>query len=64
MTLEQQLSVLVKSAVKALYTIEVEDSQIQWQKTRPEFEGNITLVVCPVVKVALKAPAQVATEIV
>ncbi len=63
MTLEQQLSVLVKSAVKALYTIEVEDSQIQWQKTRPEFEGNITLVVFPFVKLARKAPAQIATEI-
>ena len=63
MTLEQQLSVLVKSAVKALYAIEVEDSQIQWQKTRPEFEGNITLVVFPFVKLARKAPAQIATEI-
>ncbi len=63
MTLEQQLSVLVKSAVKALYTIEVEDCQIQWQKTRPEFEGNITLVVFPFVKLARKAPAQIATEI-
>jgi arginyl-tRNA synthetase len=63
MTLEQQLSVLVKSAVKALYTIDVEDSQIQWQKTRPEFEGNITLVVFPFVKLARKAPAQIATEI-
>ena len=63
MTLEQQLSVLVKSAVKALYTIEVEDSQIQWQKTRSEFEGNITLVVFPFVKLARKAPAQIATEI-
>ncbi len=63
MTLEQQLSVLVQSAVKALYTIEVEDSQIQWQKTRPEFEGNITLVVFPFVKLARKAPAQIATEI-
>ena len=63
MTLEQQLSVLVKSAVKALYTIEVEDSHIQWQKTRPEFEGNITLVVFPFVKLARKAPAQIATEI-
>ena len=63
MTLEQQLSVLVKSAVKALYTIEAEDNQIQWQKTRPEFEGNITLVVFPFVKLARKAPAQIATEI-
>ena len=63
MTLEQQLSVLVKAAVKALYNVDAEDSQIQLQKTRPEFEGNITLVVFPFVKIARKAPAQVAAEI-
>jgi len=63
MTLEQQLSVLVKAAVKALYNVDAEDSQIQLQKTRPEFEGNITLVVFPFVKLARKAPAQVAAEI-
>ncbi len=63
MTLEQQLSVLVKAAVKALYNVDADDSQIQLQKTRPEFEGNITLVVFPFVKIARKAPAQVAAEI-
>ena len=63
MTLEQQLSVLVKAAVKALYNVDAEDGQIQLQKTRPEFEGNITLVVFPFVKLARKAPAQVAVGI-
>ena len=63
MTLEQQLSQLVKAAVKSLYDIEATDAQIQLQKTRPEFEGNITLVVFPFVKLARKAPAQVAAEI-
>ena len=63
MTLEQQLSVLVKHAVKALYGVEAADAQIQIQKTRPEFEGNITLVVFPFVKIARKAPQQVAAEI-
>ena len=62
-SLEEQISVLVKQAVKALYAIEVTDAQIQLQKTRPEFEGNITLVVFPFVKAARKAPAQVASEI-
>ena len=62
-SLEQQISLLAKSAVKALYDLEAEDSQIQLQKTRPEFEGNITLVVFPFVKAARKAPAQVAAEI-
>ena len=63
MTLEQQISALAKQAVKALYGIDAEEAQIQLQKTRPEFEGNITLVVFPFVKMARKAPAQVATEI-
>lgn len=63
MQLEQILSQQVKEAVKALYDIDATDAQIQLQKTRPEFEGNITLVVFPFVKAARKAPAQVANEI-
>ena len=63
MTLENILSQQVKAAVQQLYGIEAADSMIQLQKTRPEFEGNITLVVFPFVKAARKAPAQVATEI-
>ena len=63
MTLEQQITELAKAAVKSLYAVEATDAQIQLQKTRPEFEGNITLVVFPFVKLARKAPAQVATEI-
>ena len=63
MSLEEKISSLAKAAVKALYGVEAEDSQIQLQKTRPEFEGNITLVVFPFVKMARKAPAQVAAEI-
>ena len=63
MTLEKILSQQVQSAVKALYNIDATESQIQLQKTRAEFEGNITLVVFPFVKAARKAPAQVAAEI-
>ena len=63
MTLEETLKLHAKAAVKALYGIDADDKQIQLQKTRPEFEGNITLVVFPFVKLARKAPAQVAEEI-
>ena len=63
MSLEERLVCLVKQAVKALYDAEAADAQIQLQKTRPEFEGNITLVVFPFVKIARKAPAQTASEI-
>ena len=63
MSLEQNIQVLVKAAVKALYDVEATDAMVQLQKTRPEFEGNLTVVVFPFVKLARKAPAQVATEI-
>ena len=63
MTLEQQITELAKAAVKSLYAVEASDAQIQLQKTRPEFEGNLTVVVFPFVKLARKAPAQVAEEI-
>jgi arginyl-tRNA synthetase len=62
-SLESQITSLAKGAVKALYAIEASDAQIQLQKTRPEFEGNITLVVFPFVKLARKAPQVVADEI-
>ncbi|MBO7457949.1 MAG: arginine--tRNA ligase [Paludibacteraceae bacterium] len=63
MTLEQHISSLAKAAVKALYDFEAADAQIQLQKTRPEFEGNITLVVFPFVKIARKSPQMAADEI-
>ena len=63
MTLEETLKQQVTAAVKALYGIDADDKQRQLQKTRAEFEGNITLVVFPFVKLARKAPAQVAEEI-
>ncbi|MGM9825947.1 MAG: arginine--tRNA ligase [Paludibacteraceae bacterium] len=63
MTIEQTLSSLVIKAVKALYDIDAAPQQVQLQKTRPEFEGNLTVVVFPFVKAARKAPAQVAAEL-
>ena len=63
MSLESILTKKVQEAVKNLYGIEVSEQQVQLQKTRPEFEGDITLVVFPFVKAARKAPAQVAAEI-
>ena len=63
MSLEETIKVQVKDAVKALYGIDADDKMIQLQKTRPEFEGNLTLVGFPFVKLARKAPAQVAQEI-
>ena len=63
MTLESILIPQVQEVVKALYGVEITPEQVQWQKTRAEFEGDITLVVFPFVKAARKAPAMVAQEV-
>ena len=63
MTLESILIPQVQEAVKSLYGIEITAEQVQFQKTRAEFEGDITLVVFPFVKAARKAPAMVAQEL-
>ena len=63
MTLEQILTQQVIAAVKALYDLDAAPQQVQLQKTRPEFEGDITLVVFQFVKAARKAPQMVANEI-
>ena len=63
MKLEEILIPQVQEAVNSLYGIEITADQVQLQKTRPEFEGDITLVVFPFVKAARKAPAMVAQEI-
>lgn len=47
-----------KSAVKALFGEEISDQQLQFQKTRKEFEGEITLVVFPLTKISKKGPEQ------
>ena len=63
MKLEEILIPKVQEAVKTLYGVEITPAQVQFQKTRAEFEGDITLVVFPFVKAARKAPAQVAQEV-
>ena len=62
MNIEQHITDVVLRTVESLYG-EVAPSQIQIQKTRKEFEGDYTLVVFPLVKMARKSPEAVATEI-
>ena len=52
-----------QTAVKALYGQEVPEKMVQLQKTRSEFEGSLTLVVFPFVKMARKSPEQTAQEL-
>ena len=63
MKLEEILIPKVQEAVKTLYGVEITPAQVQFQKTRAEFEGDITLVVFPFIKAARKAPAMVAQEV-
>jgi len=63
MNLESILITSVAEAVKSLYGFEVDENQIQLQKTKKEFEGDITLVTFPFVKAARKSPEQTGQEI-
>ena len=63
MNIETLISQAAGQAVKALYGMEASEKMLQLQKTRSEFEGNLTLVVFPFVKAAKKSPEQTAQEI-
>ena len=63
MNIETLISGAAAKAVKALYGMEATEKMLQLQKTRSEFEGNLTLVVFPFVKAAKKSPEQTAQEI-
>ena len=63
MNIETLISQAAGKAVKALYGMEASEKMLQLQKTRSEFEGNLTLVVFPFVKAAKKSPEQTAQEI-
>jgi len=63
MKIETIIASAVKDGVKQLYGMDAPDKMIQVQKTKKEFEGNLTLVVFPFVKMAKKKPEDVAQEI-
>ena len=63
MKIEQQIEQAAMAAVKALYGQDVPEKMVQLQKTRSEFEGSLTLVVFPFVKMARKSPEQTGHEI-
>lgn len=58
MSIHQLLNRTIKEVVKDLFDAEISDSMIQLQKTRREFEGDITLVVFPFVKISKMGPEQ------
>lgn len=63
MDIEQRISESVEDALKSLYHITLEKSLIQLQNTRKDFEGDVTLVVFPILKFSRKSPEATASEI-
>ncbi len=63
MTIEQQIVSAAQAAVKELYGQEVPENLVQLQKTRSGFEGNLTLVVFPFLKISHKKPEDTAQDL-
>ncbi|MGN0049508.1 MAG: arginine--tRNA ligase [Bacteroides sp.] len=63
MTIEERLATSVSNGLKALYGAEIPAGQVQWQKTKKEFEGHLTLVVFPYLRMSRKSPEQTANEL-
>ncbi|WP_289126073.1 arginine--tRNA ligase [uncultured Prevotella sp.] len=63
MKIEEQITVAALAAVKELYGTEVPEKMIQLQKTRSDFEGNLTLVTFPLLKTSRKKPEDTAQDL-
>jgi arginyl-tRNA synthetase len=63
MNIEQKLTASVMAAIQSLYGQTVPEKMVQLQKTKKEFEGHLTLVVFPFLKMSKKGPEQTAAEI-
>ena len=63
MNIEKEISSAVISAVSELYGQNVPEDMVQLQKTKATFEGNLTLVVSPFLKISHKRPEETAEEI-
>ena len=63
MTIEQQIITTAQQAVKTLYGQEVPEKMVQLQKTKREFEGNLTFVVFPFLKISRKKPEDTAQDL-
>lgn len=63
MEIEKKIVSAVAAGIKELYGQEVPESAIQLQATKKEFEGHLTLVVFPFLKISKKKPEDTAQEI-
>ena len=63
MKIEEQITGAALAAVKELYGTEVPEKMIQLQKTSSDFEGNLTLVTFPLLKISHRKPEETAQEL-
>ena len=63
MNIEKALCSSVIKAVKELYGQNVPEKMVQLQKTKREFEGHLTLVVFPFLKISHKKPEETAEDL-
>ena len=63
MKIEDQITATALAAVKELYGAEIPAQMIQLQKTKANFEGNLTLVTFPLLKTSRKSPEATAQEV-
>ena len=63
MNIEQKVTASVAAALRALYGADIPQESITLQKTKREFEGHLTLVVFPYLRISRKRPEQTAGEI-
>lgn len=63
MKIEQIIASATARAVNALYGIEADEKSCVPQKTKKEFEGNLTVVVFPFLRASKKSPEVTAQEI-
>ncbi len=63
MNIEQLLGADIRRAIKEIYGQEAAEGQIQLQKTKREFEGHLTLVVFPLLRLSRKKPEETAQDI-
>ena len=63
MEIASKITTAVQTVIEELYGVQVPEKMVQLQETRAEFEGQLTLVVFPFLKMSKKAPEATAQEI-
>ncbi len=63
MNIEELLTEKIREAIITLYNSDIDRKQIQLQKTNKDFEGDLTLVTFPLLKISRKNPEETAKDL-